>query len=141
HFGMIGLGAMGRNFLLNIAEHGINGVGFDLDEGKRKLLLQEGAGMPVDVGNDLADFLAKLEAPRNIMMLVPAGPIVDKVIADLLPHLGKDELIIDGGNSHFTDKERGAVELAAKGVGFAGVGVSGGREGASRRSSTMAGGP
>ena len=59
--------------------------------------------MPVDVGNDLADFVSKLESPRNIMLLVPAGPIVDSVIADLLPHLEKDDLIIDGGNSYYTD--------------------------------------
>ena len=137
---MIGLGTMGRNFLLNIAEHGISGVGFDLDAGKRELLLKEGAGMPVDVGNDMADFIAKLETPRNIMMLVPAGPIVDAVIADLLPHLEKDDLIIDGGNSHFTDTERREADLAAKGVGFMGVGVSGGEEGARHGASIMPGG-
>jgi 6-phosphogluconate dehydrogenase len=140
HFGMIGLGTMGRNFLLNIAEQGIQGVGFDLDAGKRELLLKEGAGMPVDVGNDLADFLAKLESPRNIMMLVPAGPIVDAVIADLLPHLDQDDLIIDGGNSHFTDTDRRAADLSAKGVGFMGVGVSGGEEGARHGASIMPGG-
>ena len=140
HFGMIGLGTMGRNFLLNIAEHGISGVGFDLDAGKRELLLKEGAGMPVDVGSDLTDFIAKLESPRNIMMLVPAGPIVDSVIADLLPHLEKDDLIIDGGNSHFTDTDRREADLAAKGVGFMGVGVSGGEEGARHGASIMPGG-
>src|SRR5436190_7421652 len=140
HFGMIGLGTMGRNFLLNIAEHGIQGIGFDLDAGKRELLTKEGAGMPVDVGSDLADFLAKLETPRNIMMLVPAGPIVDAVIADLLPHLDQDDLIIDGGNSHFTDTERRAADLSAKGVGFMGVGVSGGEEGARHGASIMPGG-
>src|SRR5436853_3036391 len=106
HFGMIGLGTMGRNFLLNIAEHGISGVGFDLDAGKRELLLKEGAGMPVAAGDNMADFIAKLESPRNIMMLVPAGPVVDSVIADLLPHLEKNDLMIDGGNSHFTDTDR-----------------------------------
>jgi 6-phosphogluconate dehydrogenase len=131
---------MGRNFLLNIAEHGIQGVGFDLDAGKRELLLKEGAGMPVDVGNDLVDFLAKLESPRNIMMLVPAGPIVDSVIADLLPHLDQDDLIIDGGNSHFTDTDRRQADLNAKGVGFMGVGVSGGEEGARHGASIMPGG-
>ena len=73
---MIGLGTMGRNFLLNVAEHGISGVGYDLDASKRDLLLKEGAGMPLDVGNDLGDFLNKLEKPRNIMLLVPAGKIV-----------------------------------------------------------------
>ncbi len=137
---MIGLGTMGRNFLLNIAEHGISSVGFDLDTGKRELLLKEGAGMPVDVGSDMADFIAKLETPRNIMMLVPAGPIVDAVIADLLPHLEKDDLIIDGGNSHFTDTDRREADLAAKGVGFMGVGVSGGEEGARHGASIMPGG-
>jgi 6-phosphogluconate dehydrogenase len=140
HFGMIGLGTMGRNFLLNIAEHGISGVGYDLDEGKRELLLKEGSGLPVNVGSDMADFIAKLEAPRNIMMLVPAGPIVDSVIADLLPHLEKDDLIIDGGNSHYTDTDRRDADLAAKGIGFMGVGVSGGEEGARHGASIMPGG-
>jgi 6-phosphogluconate dehydrogenase, decarboxylating len=137
---MIGLGTMGRNFLLNIAEHGIAGVGFDLDAGKRDLLLKEGAGMPVDVGNDMADFIAKLETPRNIMMLVPAGPIVDSVIGDLLPYLEKDDLIIDGGNSHFTDTETREANLSAKGIEFMGVGVSGGEEGARHGASIMPGG-
>jgi 6-phosphogluconate dehydrogenase len=129
HFGMIGLGTMGRNFLLNIAEHGISGVGYDLDAAKRTLLLEEGKGMPLDVGNDLADFLSKLETPRNIMLLVPAGPIVDSVVAQLVPLLDKDDLVIDGGNSHFTDTDRRIAELEAKGVGFMGIGVSGGEEG------------
>jgi 6-phosphogluconate dehydrogenase len=140
HFGMIGLGTMGRNFLLNIAEHGIRGVGFDLDAGKRDLLLKEGSGMPVDVGSDMADFIGRLEAPRNIMMLVPAGPIVDSVINDLLPYLEKDDLIIDGGNSHFTDTETREANLSAKGIEFMGVGVSGGEEGARHGASIMPGG-
>ncbi len=137
---MIGLGTMGRNFLLNIAEHGISGVGYDLDAAKRQLLLDEGKGLPVDAGSDLADFLSKLESPRNIMLLVPAGPIVDKVIADLVPHLDADDLIIDGGNSHFTDTERRIAELEAVGVGFMGIGVSGGEEGARHGASIMPGG-
>jgi 6-phosphogluconate dehydrogenase len=140
HFGMIGLGTMGRNFLLNVAEHGISGVGYDLDASKRDLLLKEGAGMPLDVGNDLTDFISKLETPRNIMLLVPAGPIVDSVMNDLLPHLEKDDLIIDGGNSHFIDTDRREAALAAKGVGFMGVGVSGGEEGARHGASIMPGG-
>ncbi|MEQ1646641.1 MAG: NAD(P)-binding domain-containing protein, partial [Pyrinomonadaceae bacterium] len=138
HFGMIGLGTMGRNFLLNIAEQGISGVGYDLDAGKRELLLKEGAGMPLAVGESLVDFLSKLESPRNIMLLVPAGPIVDSVIAELLPHLDDDDLIIDGGNSHFTDTDRRMAE--AKGVGFMGIGVSGGEEGARHGASIMPGG-
>lgn len=140
HFGMIGLGTMGRNFLLNIGEQGIRGVGYDLDASKRELLLAEGAGMPVEVGADLSEFLSKLESPRNIMLLVPAGPIVDKVIADLAPHLDDDDLIIDGGNSHFTDTERREADLSAKGIGFMGIGVSGGEEGARHGASIMPGG-
>ena len=140
HFGMIGLGTMGRNFLLNIAEHGIAGVGFDLDAAKRELLLKEGAGMPVDVGVDAADFISKLETPRNIMMLVPAGAPVDAVIGSFLPLLEKNDLLIDGGNSHFTDTDRRDAELAAKGFGFMGVGVSGGEEGARHGASIMPGG-
>ena len=137
---MIGLGTMGRNFLLNIAEHGIPGVGYDLDTAKRALLLTEGAGMPVDVGSDQAEFLAKLETPRNIMLLVPAGPIVDAVIAGLVPYLNEGDLIIDGGNSHYTDTERREAELSSKNVGFMGVGVSGGEEGARHGASIMPGG-
>lgn len=139
-FGMIGLGTMGRNFLLNIAEHGIAGVGYDLDAGKRELLLSEGKGMPLAVGSDLPDFIDKLASPRNIMLLVPAGPIVDSVINDLLPYLDENDLIIDGGNSHFTDTEIRERTLAEKGVGFMGIGVSGGEEGARHGASIMPGG-
>ena len=139
-FGMIGLGTMGRNFLLNVAEHGFSCVGYDLDETKRQLLMQEGASMPIDVGANVPEFLDKLASPKNVMMLVPAGPIVDSVINDLLPHLNEGDLIIDGGNSHFTDTERRQATLAAKGIAFLGVGVSGGEEGARHGASVMVGG-
>ena len=140
HFGMVGLGTMGRNFLLNIAEQGISGVGYDLDMSKRELLLSEGSGMPLSTADSLADLIEKLESPRNIMLLVPAGPIVDKVIADLLPLLGPDDLIIDGGNSHFTDTDRREAAVSTQGFGFIGMGVSGGEEGARHGASIMPGG-
>ena len=139
-FGMIGLGTMGRNFLLNVAEHGFSCVGYDLDDSKRQLLMKDGAGMPIDVGASVTEFLDKLASPKNVMMLVPAGPIVDSVINDLLPHLKEGDLIIDGGNSHFTDTERRQEMLAAKGIAFLGVGVSGGEEGARHGASIMVGG-
>jgi 6-phosphogluconate dehydrogenase len=139
-FGMIGLGTMGRNFLLNVAEHGFSCIGYDLDETKRQLLLQDGKVMPVDVGASVSEFLDKLASPKNVMMLVPAGPIVDSVIKDLLPHLNEGDLIIDGGNSHFTDTESRQEFLSKKGIAFLGVGVSGGEEGARHGASIMVGG-
>lgn len=140
HFGMVGLGTMGRNFLLNVAEKGTAAVGYDLDAGKRTLLLDEGNGFPVTVADSLTNFVDQLKTPRNIMLLVPAGPIVDTVIENLIPHLSPGDLIIDGGNSHFTDTERRETYLADKGIGFMGVGVSGGEEGARHGPSIMPGG-
>ncbi|MBC7901268.1 MAG: NADP-dependent phosphogluconate dehydrogenase [Saprospiraceae bacterium] len=139
-FGMIGLGTMGRNFLLNVAEHGFPCVGYDLDAEKRRLMLDEGAEMPVETAETLAEFVGKLTAPRNIMLLVPAGKIVDSVITELLPHLEIGDLIIDGGNSHFADTERREAVLSDTGIGFLGVGVSGGEEGARHGPSIMPGG-
>ncbi|CAN5757819.1 N/A [soil metagenome] len=139
-FGMVGLGTMGRNFLLNVAQHGFSCIGYDLDEEKRRLLHEEGAGMPIDSADNVFHFVEKLAKPRNIMLLVPAGKIVDSVINDLLPHLEKDDLIIDGGNSHFLDTERREKLLIENGIEFMGVGVSGGEEGARHGASIMPGG-
>lgn len=139
-FGMIGLGTMGRNFLLNVAEQGFACAGFDIDPAKRSLLLAEGGGMNITAGNDLADFLSQMATPRNIMLLVPAGPIVDSVIADLLPHFSPGDLVIDGGNSHFPDTERREAFVNEHGFEFIGVGVSGGEEGARHGASIMVGG-
>ncbi len=139
-FGMVGLGTMGRNFLLNVADSGFACIGYDLDDAKRELLLAEGKDWAVAAASSPADLIAKLAAPRSIMLLVPAGPIVDDVIDDLLPRLKKADLIIDGGNSHYADTERRERYLAEKGIGFLGVGVSGGEEGARLGPSIMPGG-
>ncbi len=139
-FGMIGLGVMGRNFLLNVAEHGFSCVGYDLDATKVAALNEEGAEYTVEGVNSLGDFIAALETPRKIMLLVPAGGIVDAVIKDLLPHLAKGDLVIDGGNSHFSDTERREKDLTERGFEFLGVGVSGGEEGARHGASIMIGG-
>jgi 6-phosphogluconate dehydrogenase len=138
--GMVGLGTMGRNFLLNIADSGIPAVGYDLDPAKRELLLTEGSGFPIEAASDLEDLVAKLASPRNIMLLVPAGPIVDKVMNQLISLLDADDLIIDGGNSHFSDTERREAAAGAYRVGFMGMGVSGGEEGARHGASIMPGG-
>ena len=139
-FGMVGLGTMGRNFLLNVAENGFRCVGFDLDAAKRQLLLEEGAGMNIASAENIKDFCEALEAPRKIMLLVPAGKIVDGVIENLLPHLERGDIIIDGGNSHFADTEIREKYLADKGIEFIGVGVSGGEKGARYGASIMPGG-
>ena len=139
-FGMIGLGTMGRNFLLNVAEQGFVAAGFDLDVAKRQLLADEGAAYKVTAAGSLEGFVEMLEAPRRIMLLVPAGPIVDAVIADLLPHLSPGDIVVDGGNSHFSDTERREAFLNEKGFEFLGVGVSGGEEGARHGASIMVGG-
>jgi 6-phosphogluconate dehydrogenase len=139
-FGMVGLGTMGRNLLLNVAEHGFSCVGYDLDVEKRMLLLEEGAGMKLTAAENIAALAESLETPRKIMLLVPAGKIVDGVIDSLLPHLDKGDIIIDGGNSHFVETEAREKYLADKGIEFLGVGVSGGEEGARHGASIMPGG-
>src|SRR5579862_131615 len=138
--GMIGLGVMGRNLLMNIADHGFSGAGYDTDRAKVEELRKETAGQNISGAENIADFIAMLRSPRAIMMLVPAGPAVDSVISDLLPHLEKGDLIIDGGNSYFKDTDIRMRNLAAKGIQFLGVGISGGEEGARRGPSIMPGG-
>ena len=139
-FGMIGLGTMGRSLLLNMAEHDFKVAGYDKDIEKNSLLEKEGAGKPVKAFNILGEFIQSLQKPRSVMMLVPAGKIVDDVIEELIPFLDKGDLIIDGGNSHFTDTNRRVTYLDAKGLSFFGMGVSGGEEGARKGPSMMPGG-
>ena len=139
-FGMVGLGTMGRNFLLNVAEQGFSCVGYDLDDRKRKLLVEEGAEYSLASADDINAFVAALEKPRKIMLLVPAGPIVDSVINELRPIVEKGDIIIDGGNSHFLDTERRESLLRSEEIEFLGVGVSGGEEGARHGASIMVGG-
>jgi 6-phosphogluconate dehydrogenase len=138
--GMVGLGVMGRNFLLNMADHGFSVAGFDKDPAKVEALRQEADQRDIRGAADIASFIALLRRPRAIMLLVPAGPPVDAVIADLVPHLEAGDLIIDAGNSHFTDTDGRIRSLAAKGLAFLGMGVSGGEEGARHGPSIMPGG-
>src|ERR1700740_1681808 len=88
-FGMIGLGTMGRNLLLNMGDHGVKGAGFDTDASKGQLLAQESTHHNLKGFGDVRVFVESLNTPRAIMMLVPAGKIVDDVIAELLPLLDK----------------------------------------------------
>jgi len=139
-FGIIGLGTMGRNLLLNMADHGFKVAGHDKDEKKIELLHNESGTAKVEGFRTANEFVESLQKPRAIMLLVPAGKIVDNVIQELAPLLDKGDLIIDGGNSHFTDTNRRVVELKEKGLHFFGMGISGGEEGARKGPSMMPGG-
>jgi 6-phosphogluconate dehydrogenase len=139
-FGMIGLGTMGRNLLLNMGDHGVAGAGYDKDASKGKLLETEDQNGNLKGFSDIKVFTDSLKSPRAIMMLVPAGKIIDSVIEELLPLLEKGDILIDGGNSHFTDTNRRVDYLESRGFHFFGMGVSGGEEGARRGPSMMPGG-
>ena len=139
-FGMIGLGVMGRNFLLNVADNGFSIAGLDNNKEQADALVEEAKGKKVMATTDMKKFVASLKPPRRIMMLVPAGKIVDFVIEDLLKHVEKGDMIIDGGNSFFEDTDRRLAYLKDKKVNFLGVGVSGGAKGARFGPSIMPGG-
>lgn len=138
--GMIGLGTMGRNLLLNMADHGFPVAGYDKDPSKIELLKKEGENKNVDGFGSINEFINSLQIPRVIIMLVPAGKIVDAVISELEPLLSKGDIIIDGGNSHFTDTTERISRLEEKALHFFGMGISGGEEGARTGPSMMPGG-
>jgi 6-phosphogluconate dehydrogenase len=140
-FGMVGLGVMGRNLLLNMADHNFAVAGLDLDAGKITYLQTEAQGNQKVMGTTSAvEFTQALRKPRAIMMLVPAGKAVDAVIQTLIPYLEEGDILIDGGNSYFPDTDRRGAELSAKGIHFFGMGISGGEKGARYGPSMMPGG-
>ncbi|MEW6444311.1 MAG: NADP-dependent phosphogluconate dehydrogenase [bacterium] len=140
--GVIGLGVMGRNLLLNMADHGHVVAGFDRNPDQVKFLGRESGGNEAVKGaTDVRSFAALLKRPRKVLLLVPAGDAVDSVIREILLHVAEGDLLIDAGNSHFRDTERRARELAPSGIRYLGVGVSGGEEGARHGASIMPGGP
>jgi 6-phosphogluconate dehydrogenase len=139
--GMIGLGAMGRNFALNIRDHGFGVAGYDREAEKVAALQSESGGEQIRCADTPAAMVSLLRKPRAVMLLVPAGPPVDAVIQALLPLLEPGDLIIDGGNSHYKDTDLRQTTLAERGFSFLGVGVSGGADGARRGPSLMPGGP
>lgn len=138
--GMIGLGVMGRNLVLNMADNGSSVAGYDKDESKVTKLEKDAGDRKIYAAKKLDEFIQVLKKPRAIMFLVPAGKIVDSVISELLPHLDPGDLIIDAGNSDFKDTERRTKELEGKKFLFMGMGVSGGEKGARFGPSMMPGG-
>ncbi len=140
-FGMVGLGVMGSNLLLNMADHGYGVAGFDLSVDKTKAFEASAkSGQRLKGVNSLKDLINCLKAPRKIMMLVPAGKAVDSVISQIKPLLSKGDILIDGGNSHYTDTQARIEALKDSGIHFMGIGISGGEEGARFGPSIMPGG-
>jgi 6-phosphogluconate dehydrogenase len=139
--GLIGLAVMGQNLVLNMTDHGFKVAVFNRTTSKvDEFLADEAKGTPIEGAHSIAELCAKLKTPRRVMIMVKAGDVVDQTIDQIVPHLEKGDIIIDGGNSLFTDSNRRTKDLAAKGILFIGTGVSGGEEGARFGPSIMPGG-
>jgi 6-phosphogluconate dehydrogenase len=139
--GLIGLAVMGQNLILNMADHGFTVVAFNRSVEKvHAFLANEAKGKSILGAESIQDLVSKLKSPRRIMLLVKAGAAVDSFIEQLVPHLEKGDIIIDGGNSEYSDSERRCKDLQVKGIRFVGAGVSGGEDGARYGPSLMPGG-
>ncbi|MCC2526017.1 NADP-dependent phosphogluconate dehydrogenase [Bacillus halotolerans] len=138
--GVIGLAVMGKNLALNIESRGFSVSVYNRSSGKTEEFLQEAKGKNVVGTYSIEEFVQSLETPRKILLMVKAGTATDATIQSLLPHLEKDDILIDGGNTYYKDTQRRNKELAESGIHFIGTGVSGGEEGALKGPSIMPGG-
>jgi len=139
--GLIGLAVMGQNLVLNMNDHGFKVAVFNRTVSKvDDFVANEAKGTQVVGAHSIQELAGLLKRPRRIMLMVKAGDTVDQMIDQILPHLEAGDIIIDGGNSLFTDSNRRTKALAEKGILFVGTGVSGGEEGARRGPSIMPGG-
>lgn len=139
-FGIIGVGTMGGNLARNFAQHAISTVVYDRSYEKTEQFITAFGSELLTGQKSLADFVASLEQPRKILLMVTAGDPVDAVIAELTPLLVAGDSIIDGGNSLFSDTLRRTELLARQEIVFMGMGISGGEEGALHGPSMMMGG-
>ena len=139
--GLIGLAVMGQNLVLNMNDHGYKVAVFNRTVSKvDEFINEEAKGTEVVGAHSVEELCGLLKSPRRVMIMVKAGDVVDQTIEQILPYLEKGDIIIDGGNSLFTDSNRRTKDLAAKGILFVGTGVSGGEEGARFGPSIMPGG-
>jgi 6-phosphogluconate dehydrogenase len=139
--GLIGLAVMGQNLVLNMNDHGYKVAVFNRTTSKvDEFLSEEAKGTDVVGTHSVEELCAVLKKPRRVMLMVKAGNVVDQTIAQVAPHLEAGDILIDGGNSLYTDSNRRTNELAEKGILFIGTGVSGGEEGARFGPSIMPGG-
>ena len=141
HFGLVGLGVMGENLVLNAERNGFSSVVYNRTYQKTEdFLLGRGLNKSIQGAKDLQEFVSKLERPRRVLMMVKAGSATDAVINQISPFLEEGDLLIDGGNAQFMDTERRVKELESKSFGYIGMGVSGGAKGALEGPSMMPGG-
>ncbi|GAB3692928.1 decarboxylating 6-phosphogluconate dehydrogenase [Spirosoma flavus] len=136
HIGFIGLGKMGYNLVANLVEHGHTVVGYDINPDLVEAIGQEGAKGE----NSLEGLYKALPEKRVLWLMIPAGPLVDNVIEQLLAFMQPGDVVIDGGNSHYKDSVRRHEYLKQKGIGFLDCGTSGGISGARNGACTMVGG-
>jgi len=137
---MIGVGVMGSNLALNMAEQGATVALYDLDASKAQALADENFPGKLIACASLEELAATVRAPRPFVMLAPAGETVDDLIDAMVPLIDAGDILIDAGNSNFRDTQRRTAEAEARGTAFLGIGVSGGAEGARRGPAMMAGG-
>ena len=139
--GLIGLAVMGENLVMNMVSKGFQVAVFNRTTARvDEFLAGQAAGTAVKGTYSLAELAASLERPRRVMLMVKAGKPVDDMIEKVMPYLESGDILIDGGNSFFEDTRRRFKSLAAKGIRFVGMGVSGGEEGALKGPSLMPGG-
>ncbi len=138
--GIIGLGVMSENLVLNLSEKGIKVAVYNRTSEKLKEFVKRFPDINVIPCYNLDEFVSKIKSPRKIMLLIKAGHPVDEILDALLPRLEKGDVVMDAGNSHFKDTERRFLELKKHGIYFMGMGISGGVEGARKGLSIMVGG-
>ncbi|MCF6187907.1 MAG: decarboxylating NADP(+)-dependent phosphogluconate dehydrogenase [Desulfobulbaceae bacterium] len=139
--GLIGLAVMGQNLVLNMNDHGYTVAVFNRTTSKVDAFLEGPAkGTAIIATHSIRELVNSLEKPRKVMMMVKAGEVVDLFIDQLLPYLDPGDIIIDGGNSLYTDTERRTKTLSEQGLLYIGTGISGGEEGARKGPSIMPGG-
>ena len=138
--GVVGMAVMGKNLALNIESHGYSVALFNRTGAKTTAVVEEHPDKNFKATYTIEEFVESIEKPRRILLMVKAGPATDATIQELLPHLDKGDILIDGGNTFFKDTMRRNEELANSGINFIGTGVSGGEEGALKGPSIMPGG-
>jgi 6-phosphogluconate dehydrogenase len=139
-FGIVGLGTMGRNLALNVESRGFSVAVWNREQDWTEAFVAEHADQQFTGTSSLEGFVAALQKPRRILMMIPAGKPVDEMIDRLQPLLDGGDILIDGGNSWYQDTRRREAALRSQGIHFVGCGISGGEDGARNGPSLMPGG-